>query len=142
MAATTQMGAPRTMVRIGRVTPGTPMSMELGQMLVNDLAKHERVVCDGFPAAPEHLRWIPPGSSIVLVFCDEAMREERLNQRALDTRLDTSRAWTPGMPSERDGWVGNVFSAARGLPLTLSVFDNSGPMPSGLEILSRLVQIS
>lgn len=114
------------------------MSMELGQMLVNDLSKHERVVCDGFPAAPEHLRLIPPGSSIVLVCCDEAMREERLNQRA----LDTSRAWTPGMPSERDGLVGDVFSAARGLPLTLSVFDNSGPMPSGLEILSRLGRIA
>ncbi len=132
------MDAPRTMVRIGRVTPGTPMSMELGQMLVNDLSKHERVVCDGFPAAPEHLRLIPPGSSIVLVFCEEAMREERLNQRA----LDTSRAWTPGMTSERDGLVGDVFSAARGLPLTLSVFDNSGPMPSGLEILSRLGRIA
>lgn len=138
MAATPKMDAPRTMVRIGRVTPGTPMSMELGQMLVNDLSKHERVVCDGFPAAPEHLRLIPPGSSIVLVCCDEAMREERLNQRA----LDTSRAWTPGMPSERDGLVGDVFSAARGLPLTLSVFDNSGPMPSGLEILSRLGRIA
>lgn len=110
------------------------MTMDLAALLVRDLIKHERVVCDGFPASPEHLQVIPAGSTLVLVSCDEDLRQDRLSDRALSTR----RSWTPGMPSERDELVGQVFKGAQAFPLQLVTFDNSGPMLTGKEILEIL----
>ncbi len=124
----------RTLVRLGKVCPGQPMTLDVAALLVNDLTRHTKVVCDGFPASPDHLQLIPVGSTLVMVRCDETLREHRLNQRA----LETSRAWTPGMPSERDGLVLDVFEAAKSRDLRLVTFDNDGPLLAGHLILSSL----
>jgi adenylate kinase family enzyme len=124
----------RTLTRLGQTSPGKPMTLDLATLLVSDLVKHNRVVCDGFPASPEHLQVIPAGSTVVLVSCKEDLRQERLTDRALSTR----RSWTPGMPSERDELVSQVFQGAQEFPLELLKFDNSGPLLTGTEILKIL----
>jgi adenylate kinase family enzyme len=125
----------RTLVRLGQTQPGIPMNNQLAQMLIADLSKHTQVVCDGFPASPEHLQFLPAGSVLALVHCDETRRGHRLTQRA----EDTSRAWTPGMPSQRDALVHEVFSEALKYPIKRITFDNNGPLRPGLEILQMLV---
>lgn len=124
----------RTLVRLGQTQPGTPMSNQLAQMLMADLSKHTQVVCDGFPASPEHLQFIPAGSVLALVHCDETQRQQRLTQRA----EDTSRTWTPGMPSQRDALVHEVFAESRRYPIKRIRFDNNGPLRPGHLILDEI----
>jgi adenylate kinase family enzyme len=124
----------RTLVRLGQTPAGTPMSNQLAQMLIADLSKHEKVVCDGFPASPEHLQFLPAGSVLTLVNCNETERERRLTQRA----EDTSRAWTPGIPSQRDALVQEVFAQAFKYPIKCITFDNNGPLRPGQVILDEI----
>lgn len=97
------------MLALRRMPAGGPMPPDVSAKLLEFAKTFDKCIIDGFPANLDHVHMLPLGTRVVLVWCPEDLRVQRLNDRA----AATVRQWTAGRPSDRESSLAAVVAQCR-----------------------------
>lgn len=123
------------MLALRRMPAGGPMPTEVSAKLLEFAKKFDRCVIDGFPANVEHVEMLPADTQVALVWCPEALRIERLNDRA----AVTVRQWTAGRMSDRENSLAAVIAHCRRRFATIFIANrHNGAQMAAQRLVSQL----